>query len=121
MFRWVFNQLAKFRPYSTEWVEDLPKFVSKDTVYIIGGKNYPFQAAVVCPRYRCRQVIHLDLSSELASGWKMTEHLDGELSLYPSVHVTGLKCKCHYWLHRGKIRWSESPSVFVPRENKVDP
>jgi len=62
MVRWPFSQLAKRHPYGTEWVEDLPERVAKDTVYIIGGKTYPFQAAVICPRRRCQQIIRLDIS-----------------------------------------------------------
>ncbi len=120
VIRWLFNQLAKRHPYRTEWVEDLPERVARDTVYIIGGKKYPFQAAVVCPRRRCRQIIHLDISPELQKRWLITEHPGGEVSLHPSVHVTGRSCKCHYWLQRGRIRWSGTPSIFVPRENRDD-
>lgn len=120
MIRWLFNRLAKLHPYRTEWVEDLPEQVIKDTVYIIGGKKHAFQAAVVCPRRQCRHVIHLDISPEVENSWSITEHSGGEISLFPSVHVCALKCRCHFWLKCGIIRWSETPIIIVPKENKID-
>lgn len=120
MFRWIFNTWARFRPYRTEWVEDLPDDLQKNTVYIIGGRKHPFYAAIVCPRRTCRQVVHLDVSPQVDKRWSITEHADGQISLSPSVHVTGLPCRCHYWLRKGRIVWSESPPFFVPKENRHD-
>jgi len=121
MLKWLFNQWAKRHPYRTEWVEDLPDLVTKNTVYVIGGKRHPFQAAVVCPRKRCRQIVHLDVSPELPRRWLMTVHPDGTLSLHPSIHVTGRSCRCHYWLQHGRIHWSEAARIFVPKENRHAP
>ncbi|MCY4276900.1 MAG: DUF6527 family protein [Gammaproteobacteria bacterium] len=121
MIRWLFNLWAAHHQYRTEWVEDLPDGLSKDTVYIVGGRKYPFQAAVVCPRRACKQVIHLDLSPGVEQQWHIEEHGDGEISLHPSIHVTGLSCNCHYWLRHGTVRWSETPKLRVPRENRHDP
>lgn len=120
MFRWIFNIWARFRPYSTEWVEDLPDDLQENTVYIIGGRKHPFYAAIVCPRKACRQVVHLDVSPQVVKRWRITEHADGQISLAPSVHVTGLSCRCHYWLRKGRIVWSERPPLFVPEENRHD-
>ena len=120
MIRWLFNLFARFSPYETEWVEDLPEDTCRNTVYIVGGREHPFSAAVVCPRRECRQVIHLDLSPQVLRRWKITEHSDGRISLSPSIHVTGLPCRCHYWLRRGHIVWSETPPFFVPEVNRND-
>lgn len=114
----LFNLLAARRRYRTKWVEDLPEDVERQTVYIIGGRKHPFYAAVVCPRGSCRQVIHLDLSAEVEKRWQLTEHVNGSISLSPSVHVTGMPCGCHYWLREGRIRWASAPSLAVPKENK---
>ena len=40
--RWLFNCIARFRPYRTEWVEDLPGDVGKDTIFVVGGRRHPF-------------------------------------------------------------------------------
>ena len=119
--RWLFNCIARFRPYRAEWVEDLPGEVGKDTIFVVGGRRHPFQAAVVCPRRACRQVIHLDIAPALSKRWALVEHENGLVSLSPSVHVTGLPCRCHYWVRRGRIRWSEAPRLRVPEENRNDP
>ena len=121
MFRWIFNIWARFRLYSTEWVEDLPDDLQENTVYIIGGRKHPFYAAIVCPRKACRQVVHVDVSSQVDKRWRIIEHVDGQISLSPSIHVTGLPCRCHYWLRKGRIVWSESPPFFVPEANRHDP
>ena len=121
MIKWLFNLWAQFHPYHTEWVEDLPENPAKNTVYIVGGREYPFYAAIVCPRQACRQVVHLDVSPDVRKKWRITEHPNGLISLFPSVHVTGLACQCHYWLRQGRIVWSEAPPLFVPERNKHDP
>ena len=120
MIRWLFNFFARFNHYHTEWVEDLPENLQKNTVYIIGGRKNPFYAAVVCPRKVCRQTIHLDISPQATKKWRIIEHTEGQISLVPSIHITGLPCKCHYWLQKGQIIWSETPPVFVPKRNKND-
>ena len=120
MIKWLFNFLARFHLYHTEWVEDLPENPQKDTVYIIGGRKHPFYAAVACPRKACRQFVHLDVSPQVLERWRITEQPDGRISLAASVHVTGLPCRCHYWLRRGRIVWSETPLILVPEENRHD-
>ena len=120
MIRLLWNAWARLHPYQTEWVEDLPSAPRQYTIYIIGGRRHPFYAAIVCSRRRCDQVIHLDLSPEAKRRWRVREHNSGRVSLTPSVHVTGLPCKCHYWLRRGCVVWSEAPPLRVPRENRCD-
>ena len=114
------NFLERFKSrYRAEWVEDLPDAPCARTVYVVGGREHPFYAAVVCPRKGCNEIAHLEIAKQLRRKWILSEHADGTVSLYPSVHVTGLKCRCHYWLRRGQIVWSESPPLFVPKENKT--
>lgn len=122
LFRRFFNFLEQRKPlYRTEWVEDLPEIPRKRTVYIIGGREHPFYAAIVCPRDGCGHVAHLGVSNQFArhKRWRISEKKDGTISLFPSVHVTGRKCRCHYWLRKGKIEWSDRPPFTVPKENKT--
>ena len=120
MIRRLFNLWASRRPYRTEWVEDLPEQPQKDALYIVGGRAHPFYAVIPCPREKCRQNIHLDVSPEAFPRWRIVEHPDGRISLHPSVRVTGLPCRCHYWLRRGRVTWCEAPPVFVPERNQHD-
>ena len=114
----ILNLFERFRRYETLWVEDLPDNPVRDTVYIVGGREHPFHASVVCPRKKCKEVVQLSISPESKKRWKVTEHRDKSISLSPSIYVTGLPCKCHYWLKRGKIIWCEMPSLLVPRKNQ---
>ena len=118
MIKLLFNILAGRRRYRTEWVDDLPEDVRRETVYIIGGRQHPFYAAIVCPRRACRQVIHLDISPEVQKRWRLREHRDGSVSLRPSVHVTTMPCRCHYWFREGRVRWADAPPLAVPKENR---
>ena len=119
MIRWLANVVARFRPYRTEWVDDLPDEPQRRTVYVVGGRRHPFHAAVPCPRRVCRRVVNLDVASQVQPRWRITEHMDGTLSLHPSIHVAALPCQCHYWLRRGRVVWSDAPTVLVPRANHV--
>lgn len=103
---------SKSDPYRIEWVEDMPATPIKNTVYVIGGREYPFYAAVACPKKWCREFIFLEISPQFKRRWRIKEHSDGTISLFPSIHVTKLPCQCHYWLRRGKIVWSTFPSSF---------
>ena len=119
MIKWLANLAARFRPYRTEWVDDPPDEPRPRTVYVVGGRRHPFYTVVACPRRACRQVVNLDVSPEVKPHWRIKEHPDGTLSLHPSIRVTGLPCKCHYWLRSGRVVWSEAPKVLVPRRNRV--
>lgn len=119
MIKWLANALARFQPYRTEWVEDPPGDPQPRTVYVVGGRRHPFSAVVACPRPACRRWTNLDVAPDVTPRWRFYEHADGTLSLHPSIHVTALSCKCHYWLRRGRVVWAESPPIFVPRRNRV--
>ena len=72
-------------------VDRREKEIRRNTVYVVGGREHPFQAGVACPRKRCKHVIYLDIAPEITRRWSLTEHDDGRVSLSPSVHVTGLQ------------------------------
>ena len=120
MFKWLFNLRARFHPYETCWVEDFPIVPKKRTLYVIGGREHPFSVAISCPRRKCNQVIQLDVSPDIRPRWKLREHADGRISLSPSILVTAFPCKCHYWIKRGRVIWSESPKLLLPRINTRD-
>ena len=117
---WLVNRFWENKPqYRTQWVEDLPDDLQKNTIYIIGGRAYPYYAAVTCPRKHCKQIIHLEISGQFRKRWRVTEHEDGSLTLSPSVYVNKLPCRCHYWLRQGRVVWCVIPSLRVPVENRI--
>lgn len=117
-FTYLLNVWWSFIQFKTEWVEDLPQKPKKNTVYVIGGREYPFYVAVSCPRKACKEVIHLKVGSKFNGEWEVKEHKKGTLSLSPSVHVVAHPCRCHYWFKNGRVVWCELPSLFVPTENR---
>ena len=116
----VFAIFPHVRKYGVDWVEDLPKQTKKNIIYIIGGRKYPFYAAIPCPMKNCEKIIHLAISEDFAKNkkWDIHEHKDKTLSVYPSIHVIDSSCRCHYWIRQGHVIWSELPPFFVPKENK---
>ena len=112
------NFFERFRRYQTQWVEDLPETPKQNTIYVVGGRKYPYYAVVACPRKMCKKAIHLEISPEFKRRWEFKENYDGTLSLSPSIHVIDSSCRCHYWIKKGKVIWVEFPPLFVPAENQ---
>lgn len=115
----ILNFFERTRKYKTKWVEDLPEILEKNTVYIIGGREHPFYAAVTCPRKNCKKTIHLEIAADFKKRWKFQEHGDGTLSLNPSIHIADSPCGCHYWIKKGCVVWCDIPPLFVPEENQT--
>ena len=112
------NLFERLRQYKTEWVEDLPEQTDKNTIYMIGGHEHPFYAAVTCPRKKCKKIIHLEISQQFKKRWSVKEK-NGAVSLNPSVYVVDSSCKCHYWIKNGHIVWHSLPPLFVPKSNRI--
>lgn len=104
--------------YLTQWVEDLPDVPDKRTVYITGGRKYPYHAVVPCPLKSCEKMAHLEISRQFKKRWKYKEHTDGTLTLTPSIHMSNSPCGCHYWIRKGCVEWSEWPTFFAPPSPK---
>ncbi len=113
------NLLERFRQYKAEWVEDLSERTYKNTIYIIGGREHPFYAAVTCPRRRCKKVIHLEISKQFEKRWLIEEDENGAMSLSPSIYMVDSLCRCHYWIKKGHVVWHSLPPLFVSKSNKV--
>ena len=99
---WLFSG----KRYRAEWVDDLPDPPRADTLYVVGGRQHPFRVVMACPNAGCEHLVHLDVHPDAEPGWELQEHRDGSLTLWPSVHVTGLPCRSHYWVRKGRVRWT---------------
>lgn len=101
--------------YKTAWIEDLPENLSRKTIYIVGGRAFPFQAVFLCPK-DCKEKIFLNLSEQhhRNARWDITEHADHSVSLHPSIWMKTFECGCHYWVKKGRIIWvaHSCPSSF---------
>ena len=103
---WIWISNLWVSKYKTAWVEDLPKELDKSTIYIVGGKEHPFQAVFLCSR-SCGKVISLNISKQHNKWerWIVTEHKNSTISLYPSIWMKTFDCNCHYWFREGRIIW----------------
>lgn len=105
-----------FRPYRTEWVEDLPEEPRKKFIYIVGGREYPFEAKFLCP-LGCGDILSVDIAPEHKKRWNVTEHQNGAISLTPSVWLR-TECRCHFWMREGHIVWCEVPPFRIAWKRK---
>ena len=96
----------------------MPAHINKKTIYILGGRKYPFYAVVSCQRKQCQKVVHLAISEQFKNRWQMKESKAEDLSFTPSVYVSDTSCKCHYWIKNSHIVWHSLPPLVVPIENR---
>jgi len=116
---WILNLLERRRRFRTVWVEDLPPSPERDALYVIGEREHPSYLAVACRRRDCRKLIHLEISKDFKPRWKLAELPDGSLTVTPSIRVVDSSCRCHFWVRKGHVVWSEFPPLRVPEENRV--
>lgn len=81
-------------------VEYLPKELESGILYV--SKEFAV-AGHLCP-CGCGSKIITPLGH---TEWKFTER-KGEATLYPSLGNWQLPCRSHYWIRKGKIKWSYS-------------
>lgn len=81
-------------------VEFLPKELEPEILYV----SIEFGVAGhICP-CGCGSKIITPLGG---TEWKFLE-IKGEASLYPSIGNWQLPCRSHYWIRKGKVKWSYS-------------
>jgi hypothetical protein len=83
--------------------EALPSTLKKNIIYIVEEDGYQEQAAMLCP-CGCKRILHMNLLPDERPCWKVEEHKDGSVSLYPSVWRK-TDCRSHFWFKRGKVVW----------------
>lgn len=81
--------------------EDFPLEFEKDTVYIRGYKKYLYTAAFMCPCNMSHKVF-LNLQNDEHPCWSVIFHINGTVTLNPSIWHKNLCCK-HFFIRKGKI------------------
>lgn len=107
-FKWVRAWPERWfvPPYQTMVVEEsLPERLLRHTVYIVREDGFDEQVALLCP-CGCGRALHMNLLPDERPCWQMVRHLDGTVTLYPSVWRK-LDCGSHFWLRNGRIQWCE--------------
>jgi len=89
------------------WNENKSIRLRADTIYIIkSGQAYKW-AKFMCP-CRCGKEIVISLNSNIKPNWDVTVSLangKNKVSFYPSIYMTGHKCKAHFFIRNNKILW----------------
>jgi hypothetical protein len=99
---WIWN-LWPWSRWKLAYVEDAPENPKLGRVYIVGGRQHPFQAVMDCP-CGCGNPIWLDLVPGDGEHWTITAGKGEVASLKPSVWRTA-ECRSHFVLKSGRIRW----------------
>jgi len=116
LFVWLVRQLTflanaifgrslerKTRTFRSVRVEDLPDQPDSFVVYIAGEGPNVWAAGLVCP-CGCKEIIELNLMTQVRPRWRVTEHKNGTVSLEPSVWRRS-GCRSHFILRDGLIHW----------------
>jgi hypothetical protein len=95
--------LGRSRLYRTLHHEELPDELQPHVIYVLGANAHQWSVAMLCPE-GCQSVLQMNLLKHTRPQWALTTHLDGTVSMHPSVwRRTG--CRAHFWLKRGVVRW----------------
>lgn len=90
-------RMTRFRP---QFVESVPETLEAGVLYVSMG----LASAIHLCACGCEQEVITPLSP---TDWKLC--FDGEnVSLDPSIGNWGFRCRSHYWIRGGAIRWSTS-------------
>lgn len=90
-------------PWATLYVEELPERLTPTTVYVLGEKQYRWSVALLCP-CGCGETLHMSLHEDSRPRWRLHDHRDGTVTLFPSVWRR-VGCRSHFLLRRGRVEW----------------
>jgi hypothetical protein len=92
------------RPLQVECVDESPDVVDAGKLYLVGDPALPWSAVFSCP-CGCKETIALSLIRDDSPRWRVRRHIDGTVSLSPSIwRIRG--CESHFYVRRGKIVWA---------------
>lgn len=99
--------LTRRRPtYKAQFALDLPDAPNPKVIYLIGEDGVLWYAVMICP-CGCGSDLRMSLHREGRPRWEVHAHLDGAVSLFPSVHRR-VGCRSHFWVDGGEIYWVSS-------------
>lgn len=98
--------MSKGGRYTFIRVTDLPEELRPKTVYVVAEGGHDWFAAMVCP-CGCGAILHLNLVEGMRPRWRVREHWDGTVTLYPSVWRQ-VGCCRHFILRCGRMHWCDT-------------
>lgn len=105
---WLFRRPT---PLATVRVSELTECLEDGCIYIVGEGIYDWFVAFVCP-CGCGAHIYLSVLPDASPRWSLIRHLDGAVSLSPSVQRL-IGCKSHFFIKKGLVYWCSGSKVGV--------
>lgn len=94
---------------SIMFYSDFPAAIKDDSVYFVGNLKYQSHVFITCP-CGCGGSIALPLNAKTLSSWKVQWHIDGSISIVPSIDkIVG--CRSHFFYKHGKIIWCSKMEI----------
>src|SRR5262245_20756508 len=101
--RWWRLRLQKAQQWEVVFVEELPEHLTPAIVYVLGEKQYLWSVVLLCP-CGCGESLHMSLHDDSRPRWRISDHRDGTITLFPSVWRQ-VGCRSHFFLRRGRVEW----------------
>lgn len=89
--------------HRTELVGELPQELEFHVLYIVEDDGFLEQAAMICP-CGCANTLHMNLLPDERPCWRVEQHPDRTVSLFPSVWRQ-VGCRSHFWFRKSRIYW----------------
>lgn len=113
LWAWLLAWLGFSKPeqksapvYRTSLVQErLPRELEPGILYIVEDDDFLEQAAMVCP-CGCGSTLHMNLLPDERPCWRVEQHANGAVSLFPSVWRQ-VGCRSHFWFREGRIHWCQ--------------
>jgi hypothetical protein len=90
--------MARQASLKHEFVELIPAELAPGTLYI--SRKYNTAVHLCCCGCGLEVVTPLNPAK-----WRLSEH-GKTVSLFPSIGNWSFPCRSHYWIERGRVRWS---------------
>lgn len=87
-----------------EAADELPVTLLPRTAMLVGTPDKANWVAFDCPRHSSERIL-LNLSATRRPHW--TVNSEGLLTIAPSIDAIHRGSRCHFWIRRGKVRWTE--------------
>lgn len=95
--------LFKSKNYSIEYREEIPNVLNAKVLYLLGDKNEPWSASMICP-CGCKEIIQLSLLPMDKPSLKVSKDKYGNISLQSSVWRTK-GCRSYFFFTCNEIHW----------------
>jgi hypothetical protein len=91
------------KPMRVQRIVEEPDVLDAYVLYLVGNREYPWAVMFTCP-CGCAARIALNLVRDTRPCWRERVHIDGTVSLFPSIDRT-VGCRSHFWVRRGIVHW----------------